>query len=111
MPREAIAIAPTGRASRMTVRASESLTADRVLTVAEIEQWQAFVFAPTAARNLDLPAEAASAGAYLFIYNASGGAFALTVRNPAAATVATVAQNKAAAVFCDGTTWRAMVGA
>ncbi|HEV8653125.1 MAG TPA: hypothetical protein VG276_27965 [Actinomycetes bacterium] len=111
MPREKIATWPSDRASRVTVRASESLTADRVLTVAEIEQFQMFVFAPTAARNLDLPAEAASAGAYLFIYNASGGAFSLTVRNPAAATIATVAQNKAAILFCDGAAWRALVGA
>ena len=111
MPRERIATWPSDRASRVTVRASESLAADRVLTVAEIEQFQAFVFAPTAASNLDLPAEAASAGAYLYVYNAAGGAFSLTVRNPAAATVLVVAQNKAAIFFCDGTTWRGLAGA
>lgn len=112
MPREAIAIAPTGRASRMSVRANEVLSAGKVLTPADLDTWQAVALdANGAGRNVDLPAEAVSAGAYLYIINTAGGAFSLTVRNPAAATVATVAQGKAAMVWCDGTTWRTMTGA
>jgi hypothetical protein len=112
MPREAIAIAPTGRASRMSVRANEVLSATRVITWDEMERFQAFAFdANGAARNVDLPAEAASAGAYLWILNTAAGAFSLTIRNPAAGTVTTLLQGKAAMVWCDGTTWRAMTGA
>jgi hypothetical protein len=107
MPREAIAIAPTGRASRMSVRANEVLSGARVITVDEVERFQAFAFdANGAGRNVDLPAEAACAGAYLFITNTAAGAFSLTIRNPAAATITTVAQNDAALVYCDGTAWR-----
>jgi hypothetical protein len=111
MPRERISIAPTAGSSRMVTRPSETLSADRVLTVAELEQFQAVTFASGAARNLDLPAEGACAGSFLFIRNAFTAAFALTVRNPAAGTVLSLAQNKSGLVWCDGTTWHGVAGA
>jgi len=60
---------------------------------------------PTAARNVDLPAEAQSAGLVFYIVNNSGGANSITVRNPAAGTVKVVAQNGRGIFWCDGTTW------
>lgn len=106
MPREAIAIAPTGRASRMSVRPAETLSGGRVITVAELETWQAMFFDGGASiRTVDLPGEAASAGAFMWIVNI-GATAALTVRNPAAATVASVALSTGALLACDGTTWR-----
>jgi hypothetical protein len=105
--RERIAIAPSGRASRMSVRANEVLSAGRVITYAELETYQAFAFdANGAGRNVDLPPEESSAGAFLFISNTAAGAFSLTIRNDAAATITTIAQNDAALVYCDGTAWR-----
>jgi hypothetical protein len=60
---------------------------------------------PTAARVATLPAEAQSAGLMFFFVNNSAGAFSITVKNAAAATIATIAQNKRGIVWCDGTTW------
>ncbi len=64
-----------------------------------------------AVRNVDLPAEADSVGLFFFIKNVSGGAFAITVRDDAAGTVAALDQNEGCVCFCDGTTWEAIVGA
>jgi hypothetical protein len=106
MPREAIAIAPTGRASRMSVRPAETLSAGRVISFAELEAWQVLVFdGGASARNVDLPAEAASAGAFLWIVNI-GATAALTVRNPATTTIVSVLLGTGALVACDGTAWR-----
>ena len=66
---------------------------------------------PTAARNVTLPAEAQSKGKAFLIVNNSAGAFSITVKNAAAATIQTVAQNKCAIFFCDGTTWFGLLGA
>jgi hypothetical protein len=66
---------------------------------------------PTAARDVTLPAVAQSAGMQFWIVNNSAGAFTLTVKNAAAATIASVAQNKRATVICDGTAWYGLVGA
>lgn len=93
------------QANRINLRANESLTADRVITYAEIDQFQGFTFTPTAARNVDLPAEEACKGVYIFINNKAGGAYALTVRNDAAATVGTVSQNQVGLFLCDGSAW------
>jgi len=62
---------------------------------------------PTAARNVDLPAEESSDGLMFHISNV-GGAFTLTVRNDAAATIDTVPQNRSVVFVCDGTTWISM---
>ena len=59
-----------------------------------------------AARNLDLPPEADSDGALLFITNTADAAEILTIRNDANdKTVATCAQDEEAIVWCNGTTW------
>jgi len=59
-----------------------------------------------AIRNFDLPAAASSKDLVFYVRNISAGAFALTVRDAAAATVVSLAQNTFAMVHCDGTTWR-----
>lgn len=64
-----------------------------------------------AARNLDLPAEADSEGLVFLISNEADAAEVITVRNDGGGTVCTPAQNEAAIVFCDGTTWTGLVGA
>lgn len=102
--REKIAIAGS-TASRFPIKSSESLTADRVLTTAEIDQYQGFLFAPTAGRNLDLPAEEACEGVLLLLANKAGGAYTLTVRNDAGGTVIAMTQNQVALLFCDGVAW------
>jgi hypothetical protein len=60
--------------------------------------------------NVDLPAEASSAGLSFYIYNTADAAETITVRDDGAATVATVAQDEAALVTCNGTVWRSLVG-
>ncbi len=76
--------------------------ADTTLTVASAPIQ---IIVPTAARNYTLPAAAQSAGLQFVFVNNSAGAFAVTVKDAAAATIATVAQNKRAVVWCDGTNW------
>lgn len=109
--REAIATAPTARASRFTARPLETLSGARVLTIAEIEQWQAFAFDPGGAgRTVDLPAEEACKGVYLMISNKADAAEILTIRNDAGGTVVTPTQNEAAFIWCDGVAWYGLVG-
>ena len=93
------------------VNVLEVLGADRVLTQAEVDDNNIFSFDPAAARNLDLPAEADCAGIVLFIYNEANAAEVITIRDDAAATVCTPTQNESAIVFCDGVSWRGLVGA
>jgi hypothetical protein len=107
MAREKIAIMAS-QASRFPVKTSESLTGDRVISQAEVDRWQGFVFAPTAARNCDLPAEEGNAGAFLYIKNAAGGDYTLTVRNDAAGTVKALTQGQVGIFFCDGSSWYAI---
>jgi len=67
-----------------------------------------------AARNVQLPLETANDGSMMLIVNVAAGAFALTLQSNAGAALSpavTVAQNKAALVFCDGTAWRSLNGA
>lgn len=104
MPREKIATAGS-LASRFPIKPSESLAADRVLSRAEIDQYQGFLFAPTAGRNLDLPAEEACAGVVLLLANKAGGAYTLTVRNDAGGTIIAMTQNQVSLIFCDGAAW------
>lgn len=111
MPRERIATAPTSRANRFNAKTNETLTGARVITIAEVEQYQAFAFDPGgAARNVDLPAEEACTGAYLYISNTADAAEVLTIRNDAGGTVVTPTQNECAMVWCDGVRWYGMVG-
>lgn len=97
--------------SRFLVKPQESLTGARTITFPEIESYQGFNFAPTAARDVSLPAEEACKGTLIMIFNTAGGAYALTVKNDAAGTVCTINQNKAALLFCDGTSWLPLSGA
>ncbi len=91
----------------------ETLGADRVLTQAEVDNANVFTFDPGgSARNLDLPAEADCAGIALFIHNASDNTEILTIRDDAGAlTIGTPTQGESAYVFCDGVSWRGLVGA
>ena len=110
--RERIATAPTGRANRVSARKVEVLAGTRVLTYTELDTWQAFPLdANGAARNVDLPAVGAMAGAYFWIINKAAAAFSLTVRDAAAATVVVIAQNKAAIIWSDGVSWYSLLGA
>jgi hypothetical protein len=113
--RERIAIAPTDRASRQTCRPVEVLTGARVLTLAEVEQWQTVAFdCNGAARALDLPPVGHCQGVYLHVTNATAATHALTVRDAAAATVVAVpagTPNRSAKVWCDGVRWFALLGA
>ena len=58
------------------------------------------------ARNLILPAEADSMGAWLIIVNTADASEIITVQDDTPATVASVGQSEQAIVVCDGTTWR-----
>lgn len=112
MPREHIAIWPQTRASRMNARPVEVLSAGRVITMDEIETYQAMIFdANGAARNLDLPIVGACQGVYLLLMNKAAGAFSITVRDAAAATVVVLAQNKSALVWSDGVSWQSILSA
>lgn len=112
MARERIATWPTQHASRFSAKPEETLSGTRTITLDELESYNAFAFDPGGAgRNVDLPAEAGSEGAYLLIANTADAAEILTVRNDAAGTIVTPTQNEAAFVWCDGTTWYGLVGA
>jgi hypothetical protein len=92
------------------VNVLEVLGADRVLTQAEVDDNNIFSFDPAAARNLDLPAEADNAGVVLFIANTANAAEVITIRDDAAGTVCTPTQAQSAMVWCDGVSWRGLVG-
>ena len=90
----------------------EILGADRTLTQAEVDDNNIFTFDPAAARNLDLPPEGDNAGVVLFIHNAANAAEVITIRDDAGAiTICTPTQAESAIVFCDGVSWRGLVGA
>lgn len=64
------------------------------------------------AQNLVLPAEAESAGLMFIVVNNAADANNWVVKaSNGTTTVVTVAQNKRATVWCDGTTWYGMLGA
>jgi hypothetical protein len=64
-----------------------------------------------AGRDVILPKEAASKGLRFVIRNAADAAEILTVKASDGSTVVvTPTQNETALVFCDGTTWRGVVG-
>ena len=89
----------------------ETLGADRVLTQAEVDGANVFTFDPAAARNLDLPAEADCAGIALFIHNAANAAEIITIRDDGGGTICTPTEAESAYVWCDGVSWRGLVGA
>lgn len=112
MARERIAIDARSRASRMAVKANETLTGTRVITVAEIERYNSMNFDPGGAgRTVTLPAVAQSEGVVLYIANTADAAEILTIQNAAAATIVTPTQAEACVLWCDGVRWYGMVGA
>ena len=64
-----------------------------------------------AARDVVLPPEAVSTGVDFLVHNAADAAEVLTIKDDAGATVCTPTQNESAWLFCDGTSWRGLVGA
>lgn len=63
-----------------------------------------FLDANGAARNVDFPAVTADMrGQFFVVKNTAGAAFALTLRNAAAATIGDLLQGESAMVVCDGT--------
>lgn len=112
MQRERIATWPSDRASRFSVKAAETLAGDRTITPAEVERYNAFAFDPGGAgRTVTLPAEASSAGVYLWLANVADAAEVLTIEDDATNTIATPTQAEAVFVWCDGVSWYGMVGA
>ncbi len=63
-----------------------------------------------AVRNLDLPAEADCTGIVLYINNAGVVTEIITIRDDAAATICTPDGAESAVVWCDGVSWRGLVG-
>lgn len=64
------------------------------------------------ARNITLPAISdANEGLCFIIVNIAASALNAVVKDAAANTIVTVAQNKTAMVVCDGVAWRAFAGA
>jgi hypothetical protein len=66
------------------------------------------------ARNVTLPLESSNDGKVFIITNTSAGAFALTFLGSAGGALSpavSAAQGKAVVLYCDGTAWRALVGA
>ncbi|MEO3923005.1 hypothetical protein ABGB07_03865 [Micromonosporaceae bacterium B7E4] len=111
MPRERIATWPNGRANRLSARLTETLAGARVITYDEIERYQVFAFDPGgSARNVDLPPEEVSEGAYLFISNMADAAEIITIRNDAGTTIGTPAQAECSIVWCDGVNWYGITG-
>lgn len=112
MPRENIAIGPSGRASRFSAATAETLSGNRTITFDEMERHNAFAFDPAngAGRNVTLPAESASKGAWLYVANTADAAEDLTVQDDGSSTIVTVSQNEAAFVWCDGESWYGLVG-
>lgn len=63
----------------------------------------AFITLTGLGRTVTLPA--AEAGLFFRIRNVSATALTITVNNPAAAAVGTIAQNALALIYSDGTNW------
>lgn len=111
MPRESIATWPKAQASRVTVRASEALSGNRTITLAEVEQFQAFVFDPsTTTRDVTLPPVAACPGVNLLIFNLGVTTGTLVVKDSAGTAIVTIpitaaGKRAGAHLFCDGTAW------
>lgn len=110
--RDRVATGAETTSSRFPAKVVETLTGNRVITFAEIEKFNGFAFDPGgAARNVDLPAEAACKGSTVFISNEADAAEIITVRNDGGGTLGTPTQNEAMFLWCDGTSWYGLVGA
>lgn len=61
------------------------------------------------ARNVDFPAITDDMkGLFFLVKNTAGAAFALTLRNAAAATIGDLLQGESGIVVCDGTAWHVL---
>jgi hypothetical protein len=90
--------------SQAQLTLTETLAADRVLTVAEFQDYGVLNITPGAARNVDLPAATVLGGQQIIVRNAAQAAHTITLRlTGAGATVATIDQNESALVYCHGT--------
>ena len=87
----------------------EVLAADKTLSLADA---RIQVLDPGGAgRKVLLPAEASSAGEAFIIHNGADAAEVLTIKEDSdTTTICTPTQNESAIVYCDGTTWRGIVG-
>lgn len=56
-------------------------------------------------RDITLPAISQSSGCCFRIYNASGGAHDLVIKDAAGSTIMTIAQNASGLVGCTGSAW------
>ncbi len=82
---------------------TQTLSGDLVLTHDSPEMH--FLDPDGSARNVDLPAEEESEGLLFWICNTADGAETITVRDDAAATIATLAQNEHGYFLSNGTIW------
>lgn len=85
--------------------AAETLTAARVLTIAEVNENTIWTFDPGgAARDLTLPDADDVPGAVLFISNKADAAEVITIKD-GVGTICTPTQNESAVVWSNGATW------
>ena len=100
------------RGNRQLNGAIAATDADTTLTVSQLAGATIATMTPTAARKIIMPSEARSTGLMLYINNLAGATHAINVRNSAdGATQISIPASKAGIVWCDGTTWRGIVGA
>ena len=83
----------------------ESITANKTLTYKD-GMFQ--VLEPDAAYDVNLPAERNGA---IFLIKNESGSFALTVKDDAADTIATVSAGEGCIVACDGSDWKLIIKA
>lgn len=102
----------SGTSSRFPAASAETLSGNRTLSLDEINRTQFFAFDPGGAgRNVVLPAEESSEGAFLVIANTADNAEVLTIQDDGTNTVCTPTQSETAIVVCNGTSWFGLVGA
>lgn len=94
------------------VATAETLTGNRTLTFAEIDQYAIWLLDPGGAgRDLTLPSESTSVGHIVIVVNTADAAEVITIKNSSGTAVCTPTQAETAIVFCDGSDWQGIVGA
>lgn len=87
----------------------ETLAANKTLVVSDVPIQ---VLDPGgAARDVTFPTEAQSKGLVFIVHNAADAAEVITCKGSGGAAFCTPTQNESALCYCDGTTWRGIVGA
>ena len=91
---------------------TRTLTGSVTLTISSLEG-NLLLFDPGGSgRNIDLPPEADSTGLMLMIANTADAAESLVIREDSGSTtIVTISQNESGIVWCDGTSWKGLVGA